>query len=58
MLLHSMDLPSDIPLQELDATGQTWTTGNPVDTKKIKDTNVFCTLISFIVPYIGVPKGI
>lgn len=23
-LLHSMDLPSDIPLQELDATGQTW----------------------------------
>lgn len=33
-LLHSMDLPSDIPLQELDATGQTWTTGNPVDTKK------------------------
>ena len=34
MLLHSMDLPSDIPLQELDATGQTWTTGNPVDTKK------------------------
>ena len=33
-LLHSMDLPSDIPLQALDATGQTWTTGNPVDTKK------------------------
>lgn len=33
-LLHSMDLPSDIPLQELDATGQTWATGNPVDTKK------------------------
>lgn len=33
-LLHSMDLPSDIPLQALDATGQTWTKGNPIDTKK------------------------
>ncbi len=51
-----MNLPPGYTLVSIDATGQTW--GREIPLTQKKDTNVFCTLISFIVPYVGVPKGI
>ena len=56
-LLHSMDLPSDIPLQELDATGQTWTTGNLVDTKKERIPMCFAHWYPLLYLMLASPRG-